>query len=115
MVSFVAFDERGFTTPSHQFLRSLLQYYGLVLHNLIPSGGLHIATFMTLCETYLRVGPELDLWNYFFCVQCLQDLDVQLMVSGGAAIHVKSIHGVDPYFDITMHRSMKCGEKGDFT
>jgi hypothetical protein len=30
-----------------------------------------------------------------------------LIVSNGAVIHVKSGHGVDPYFDISMSRSMK--------
>jgi hypothetical protein len=29
VVSFVAFYERGFGTPPHQFLCSLLRYYGL--------------------------------------------------------------------------------------
>jgi hypothetical protein len=42
VVSFVAFYERGFGTPSHQFLHSLLWYYGLELHSLTPSGVLHI-------------------------------------------------------------------------
>jgi hypothetical protein len=32
---------------------------------------------------------------------------VELTVSGGAVIHVKSGHGVDPYFNIPMPRSMK--------
>jgi hypothetical protein len=50
MVYFVAFYEWGFGTPSYWFLRSLLQYYGLELHNLTNSVVLHIAAFMTLCE-----------------------------------------------------------------
>jgi hypothetical protein len=67
VVSFMAFYERGFGTPSNRFLRSLLQHYGLELHNLTPSWVLHIAAFMTLCEAYLGIDPEFDLWNYFFC------------------------------------------------
>jgi hypothetical protein len=61
MVSFVAIYERGFGMPSHQFLRLLLCYYGLVLHHLTPSGVLHIASFMTLCKAYLGIDPEFDL------------------------------------------------------
>jgi hypothetical protein len=38
MVCFVAFYEREFGMPSHWFLRSLLQYYGLELDHLTPSG-----------------------------------------------------------------------------
>jgi hypothetical protein len=68
VVSFVAFYERGFGTPSHWFLCSFLQYYSLGLHNLTPSRMLHIAAFMTLCEVYLGVDPKFDLWNYFFHV-----------------------------------------------
>jgi hypothetical protein len=34
VVSFVSFYERGFDTPRHWFLRSLLWYYGLKLHHL---------------------------------------------------------------------------------
>jgi hypothetical protein len=42
--------EREFGVPSHQFLYSLLQFYGPVLHHLTPSGNLHMAAFVTLCE-----------------------------------------------------------------
>jgi hypothetical protein len=71
VVSFVAFYERGFGTPPHRFLHSLLRYYGLRLHHLTPSGVLHIAALMTLGEAYLGIDLELDLWKYFFHVQRL--------------------------------------------
>jgi hypothetical protein len=48
VVTFVVFSERGFGVPSHQFLCSLLHYYGLELHHLKPSGILHITTFVTM-------------------------------------------------------------------
>jgi hypothetical protein len=70
MVSFVAFYEWRFGTPSHRFLHSLVQYYGLELHNLTPFGILHIVCFMTSWEAYLGDDPEFDLWNYFFHVRC---------------------------------------------
>jgi hypothetical protein len=105
VVSFMAFYERGFSTPSHQFLHSLLWYYGLELHHLTPSRVLHIAAFVTLCEAYLGIDPEFDLWNYFFRVWRPWDLEAELTVSGGAVIHVKSGHGVDPYLKIPMPQS----------
>jgi hypothetical protein len=49
----VAFYECGFGVPSHRFLRSLLQFYGLELHHLNPLGILHIAAFVTFCEAYM--------------------------------------------------------------
>jgi hypothetical protein len=69
LVTFVAFYEWGIGAPSHQFIRLLLRYYGLELHNLTPLGVLHIVAFMTLCEAYLGIDPKFDLWNYFFRIQ----------------------------------------------
>jgi hypothetical protein len=40
-------------------------------------------------------------------VHRLQDPEAELTISGGAVIHVKSGHGVDPYLEIPMPRSMK--------
>jgi hypothetical protein len=65
VVSFIAFYDRGFRAPSHQFLRSLLRYYGLKLDHLTtPLGVLHITAFVNLCEAYLGMDPDLDLWKY---------------------------------------------------
>jgi hypothetical protein len=56
VVACSAFYELGFGAPSppsprtHQFLCSLLQFYGLELHHLTHSGILHITAFITLCE-----------------------------------------------------------------
>jgi hypothetical protein len=107
VMSFVAFYKWGFNMPSHRFLRSLLRYYNLELHHLTPSGVLHIAAFVTLCEAYLGIDPELDLWKYFFHVQHPQDPEADLMISEGMIIHVKAGHKVDPYLEIPMPRSMK--------
>jgi hypothetical protein len=59
VVAFAAFYEWGFGVLSHQFLRSLLQYYDLELHNLTPSGVLHIEAFVTLCEASMGIDPIL--------------------------------------------------------
>jgi hypothetical protein len=83
VVSFTAFYERGFGMPPHRFLHSLLRYYSLELHHLTPSGVLHIAAFVTLCEAYQGIDPELNQWKYFFHNQRPQDLKVELMISGG--------------------------------
>jgi hypothetical protein len=71
MVYFVAFYKRVIGMPLHLFVCLLLRYYDLELHHLTPSGFLHIAAFIPLCEAYLGVDPEFDLWNYFFYVRCL--------------------------------------------
>jgi hypothetical protein len=51
----MAFYERGFGVPSYRFLCSLLQFYGLELHHLTPSGILHMVAFVTLCEAYMGI------------------------------------------------------------
>jgi hypothetical protein len=107
VVSFMTFYERGFSVPPHPFPCSLLQYYGLELHHLTPSGGRHIVVFVTLCEAYLGVNPDLDLWKYFFHVHHPQDLEVELTTSSCTVIHVTLGHGLDPYLEIHMPRSMK--------
>jgi hypothetical protein len=66
-----AFYERGFGVPSHRFLCSLLQFYGLELHHLNPLGILYIATFVTLCKAFMGIEPHFDLWNYFFHARLL--------------------------------------------
>jgi hypothetical protein len=66
IVACAVFYERRFGVPSHLFLRSLQQFYGLDLHRLTPSGILHMVAFVTLCEAYMGIEPHFNLWNYFF-------------------------------------------------
>jgi hypothetical protein len=106
VVSFVAFYKRGFGMKPHWFLRSLLRYYSLELRHLTPSGVMHIAPFVTLCKDYLGVNPELHLWKYFFRVRRLQDPEAELTISEGVVIHIKAGHGVHPYLEVPMPRSM---------
>jgi hypothetical protein len=73
IVACVAFYEWGFGLPSHRFLYSLLQSYGLELHHLTPSGILHVAVFVTLCDAFLGVEPPMNLWSHFFRVWLWHD------------------------------------------
>jgi hypothetical protein len=107
VVSFMMFYEQGFGMSSYRFLCSLLQHYNFEQHHLTLSGVLQIVAFMTLCEVYMGIDPEFDLWNYFFRVRHPLDLEVELTVSEGAVIHVRSGHRVDPYLKIPVPRLMK--------
>jgi hypothetical protein len=49
---------RGLSLPAHEFLRGLLFVYGVQLHQLTPNSILHIACFITLCESFLGVEPH---------------------------------------------------------
>jgi hypothetical protein len=96
------FYEWGFSVPSHQFLRPLLQFNGLELHHLTPSRILHMAAFVSLCEAYIRIEPHFNLWNYFFHSRLQQGSGVKTMALGNVDIFVRSRPGVDPYFSLPM-------------
>jgi hypothetical protein len=98
----MAFYERGFGMPSYQFLCSLLQFYGLELHQLTPSGILHMAVFVTLCEAYMGIEPHFNLWNYFFCARLQQGLGMKMAALGNVDIFIRSGPRVDPYFHLPM-------------
>jgi hypothetical protein len=74
------------------------------MHHLTPSGILHIAAFMTLCEAYLGIEPHFHLWNYFFHARLWPSLVAEAVVQGGVDIFVRSGHIVDPYFHLPMSR-----------
>ena len=66
MVSFLTFHERRLRYPTHWFLCRLLNEWGLELQHLNPTGVLHIAGFITVCEAFLGMEPHIDLFWLFF-------------------------------------------------
>jgi hypothetical protein len=68
-VMFLAFLLRGLSLPSHEFLHGLLFFYGVQLHQLTSNSVLHIACFITLCESFLGVDPHWILWKFLFCLR----------------------------------------------
>ena len=54
-VCLVPYLVRGLRFPIHPFLRGLLEFYGLQLHNLTPASILHIAGFVALRELFLGI------------------------------------------------------------
>jgi hypothetical protein len=98
----VTFYEQGFGALLHRFLHSLLWSYGLELHNLTPSGILHIAAFVTLCEVYIGIEPHLILWNHFFWARLWQGLDAGAASLGSVDILVLFRPEADSYFSIPL-------------
>jgi hypothetical protein len=101
VVACAVFYKQGFGEPTHSFLCSLLQFYGLELHHLTPSGILHMASFVTLCEAYKGIEPHFNLWNYLFRAWLQQGSVAEAMALGSLDIFIKSRHGVDPYFHLS--------------
>jgi hypothetical protein len=65
-VMFLAFLLRRLSFPAHKFLCRLLFVYGVQLHHLMPNTILHIACFITLCESFLGIKPHWILWKFLF-------------------------------------------------
>jgi hypothetical protein len=88
-VMFFAFLLRGLSLPTHEFLRGLLFVYGVQLHQLTPNSLLHIACFVTLCESFLGIDPHYLLWRSLFwlCPSVALSKKPKL---GGACISIRS-------------------------
>jgi hypothetical protein len=56
-VMFLAFLLRRLSLPAHEFLCGLLFVYDVQLHQLTPNSILHIACYITLCESFLGAIP----------------------------------------------------------
>ena len=65
---FVPYLLRGIGCPIHPFLRGLLAYYGLHLHNFTPASILHITGYVALCELFLGCEAHFELWRKLFCL-----------------------------------------------
>ena len=73
----------GFLIPP--FLRGLLEYYGLQLHNFTPASILHIAGYVALCELFLGVEAHFELWRKLFCL-VLRNHEGSIFEVGGAKV-----------------------------
>jgi hypothetical protein len=66
VVSFIRFHERGFATPASCFLRGMCYHYGVELHNFAPNAISQAAMFVGVCEGFLGIPANWDLWVHLF-------------------------------------------------
>jgi hypothetical protein len=66
VVSFVRLHERGFTAPASRFMQGLCHHYGVELHNFAPNAISQVASFVAVCEGFLGVPANWDLWVHLF-------------------------------------------------
>jgi hypothetical protein len=69
IVSFTLFHERGFTAPASHFLRGLCYHYDVELQNFAPNTISQAATFVGVCEGFLGIPVNWDLWVHLFCAE----------------------------------------------
>jgi hypothetical protein len=66
VVSFIRHHERGFTAPARRFMRGLCYHYRVELHNFAPNAISRATTFIGICEGFLGIPVNWDLWIHFF-------------------------------------------------
>jgi hypothetical protein len=66
VVSSVRHHERGFEAPTSRFMRGLCYHYGVELHNFTPNAISQVATFVGVCEGFLGIPVNWDLWVHLF-------------------------------------------------
>jgi hypothetical protein len=66
VVSFVRFHERGLAASVSYFLRGLCFHYGVELHNFASNTISHAAMFVGVCEGFLGIPVNWDLWVHLF-------------------------------------------------
>jgi hypothetical protein len=88
-VMFLAFLLRGLSLPAHEFLHGLLFVYGVQLHQLTPNSILHIACFITPCESFLVIDPHWILWKFLFRLRPSVSLGKNPKL-GGAVVSVRA-------------------------
>ncbi|KAM0926342.1 hypothetical protein ACQ4PT_003453 [Festuca glaucescens] len=65
----ISTNENDIIFPAHEFLRCLLFSYGIQLWQLTPNSILHLAIFITICESFLGIDPHWGLWKKIFFVK----------------------------------------------
>jgi hypothetical protein len=87
-VTFLAFLLSGLSFSAHEFLRGLLFVYGVQLHQLTPNSVLHIAYFVTLCESFFGIEPQFLIWKNLFRLRPSVALSKRPEL-GGAVVSVR--------------------------
>ena len=66
VVVFSHFFYGGFSLPTSNFFRGILEFYGISLHHLNPNSIVHIANFIHACEAFLGIRPHFALFRCIF-------------------------------------------------
>jgi hypothetical protein len=69
---------RGFTLPVSSFLRRFLDHFRLQPHHIGANAMMTMAAFATLCEAYLGIWPNIELFRrlIYFKTQTVETVPV---------------------------------------
>jgi hypothetical protein len=118
VVSFTRFHERGFTAPASRFMRALCHHYGVELHNFAPNAVSQAATFVGVCEGYLGIPVNWDLWIHLFRAELFtqpmtEQRSRRAVRAGGMSLALRGQYK-DDYIPCTMTSNNAGRERGWF-
>jgi hypothetical protein len=118
IVSFMRFHERGLTALASRFSRGLCYHYGVELQNFTPNAISQVATFVGVCEGFLGIPVNWDLWVNLFRTELhtlptLEPRTRRAVRDGGLALAVRSSHR-EEYIPCTMTSNNADWERGWF-
>jgi hypothetical protein len=118
IVSFVRHHERGFVALASCFMRGLCYHYGMELHNFAPNAISQAATFVGVCEGFLRIPANWDLWVHLFhaalhTLSTLEPLVRRAVGAGGMSISLRESRR-ELYIPCTMTSNNAKWEQGWF-
>jgi hypothetical protein len=118
VISFIRFHERGFTAPVSRILRGLCYHYGVELQNFVPNAISQVATFVGVCEGFLGIPVNWDLWVHLFRAELHTLPTSELRTrraarAGGLALAVRTSRK-EEYIPCTMTTNNSDWERGWF-
>jgi hypothetical protein len=69
VVSFIRQHKRSFAVSASRFMHGLCHHYGVELHNFAPNAISQADTFVGVCEGFLGIPVNWDLWVHLFCAE----------------------------------------------
>jgi hypothetical protein len=118
VVSFIRFHERGFAAPASRFMRALCHRDGVELHNFAPNAISQAATFVDVCEGYLGIPVNWDLWVHLFRAELFTQPTTEQRTrravrAGGMSLALRAQYK-DDYIPCTMTTNNTGWEQGWF-
>jgi hypothetical protein len=116
VVSFVRFHE--LMAPASHFMRALCHHYGVELHNFAPNAISQAATFVGVCEGFLGIPVNWDLWVHLFRAELhtlatTETRTRHAVRAGGMSLAVRT-QRKDDYIPCTMTSNNANWERGWF-
>lgn len=97
------YERRGLGLPLCPFMKQILSFYELDLVHFPPNAITSIAIFVHLCEAFLGIPPQLELFRHLYRIKPTVYKD-QAQILGGVTLYLSSI---DDYISLPFKTSVR--------